>query len=233
MRPLLGAGCLKTWAPITTMLPNTSKILFIDGPVGPLQTLYLPAKGRAVGVAIINHPNPLHGGTFTNKVIHTAAKALTELGFHCYLPNLRGVGESAGSHDYGHGETEDCIRVCEYAQARHPAATLTVLAGFSFGGYVALFAAQHIRPSALLLLGPAVGMYATPAPVAFDAARTLLIHGESDDVVPLQNAFNWAAPQDLPVLVLPQAGHFFHGKLMVLRDLVRRHLPTVLPDNSL
>lgn len=211
------------------MLPNQSEILFIDGPVGPLQTIYLPPKGTGVGVAVINHPNPLHGGTFTNKVIHTAAKALNELGFHCYLPNLRGVGESAGTHDYGRGETEDCIRVFEYARHRHPEAALSVLAGFSFGGYVALFAAQHCQPSALLLLGPAVGMYAVPEPAAFDAARTLLIHGETDDVVPLQNAFDWAAPQDLPVCVLPQSGHFFHGKLMVLRDYIRRHMPVMLP----
>ena len=86
-------------------------LTWIDGPAGRLQTIYLPAKGQAQGVAVLNHPNPLHGGTFTNKVIQTAAKALSELGFHCYLPNLRGVGESEGSHDYGQGETDGWLSV--------------------------------------------------------------------------------------------------------------------------
>jgi len=87
-------------------------------------------------------PNPPQGGTFTNKVIQTAAKALSQLGFHCYLPNLRGVGNSEGTHDYGRGETQDCIAVIDYARAQHPEAELFALAGFSFGGYVATFAAQ-------------------------------------------------------------------------------------------
>lgn len=95
-------------------------LTWINGPAGRLQTIYLPAKGTAQGVAVLNHPNPLHGGTFTNKVIQTAAKALSELGFHCYLPNLRGVGESEGSHDYGQGETDDCLSVVDYAAPNTP-----------------------------------------------------------------------------------------------------------------
>ena len=203
-------------------------LTWIDGPAGRLQTIYLPAKGQAQGVAVLNHPNPLHGGTFTNKVIQTAAKALSELGFHCYLPNLRGVGESEGSHDYGQGETDDCLSVVDYARAQHPEVDKLVLAGFSFGGYVALFAAQRCQPDALLLLAPAVGMYPVPAANAHQSDKTLLIHGETDDVVPLQNAFDWAAAQDMPVLVIPQAGHFFHGKLMILRQQINRLLPTLL-----
>ena len=207
---------------------STHNLVWINGPVGRLQTIYLPAKGEAQGVAVINHPNPLHGGTFTNKVIQTAAKVLTEMGFHCYLPNLRGVGESAGKHDYGRGECDDCLSVVEYARAQHPQAAKLVLAGFSFGGYVAIFAAQSCHPDALLLLGPAVGMYAVDAPTTVDADKTLLIHGETDDVVPLQNALNWAAPQNICVVVVPQAGHFFHGKLMILRQQISRLLPASL-----
>ncbi|MCD0217611.1 hydrolase, partial [Enterobacter hormaechei subsp. steigerwaltii] len=81
--------------------------IHISGPAGILETIHIPSEQvPARGVAVINHPNPLQGGTNTNKVIQTAAKALSKLGFHCYLPNLRGVGGSEGTHDYGRGETQ-------------------------------------------------------------------------------------------------------------------------------
>ena len=204
-------------------------IIQIPGPAGLLETIYLPStQESARGVAVINHPNPLHGGTFTNKVIQTAAKVYARLGFHCYLPNLRGVGESEGEHDYGRGETDDCLAVIDYAQNQHPHAAQLIISGFSFGGYVSLFAAQQRRPDALVLLGPAVGMYEVPAAQAADPAHTLVIHGEIDEVVPLANALSWAAPQDIPVVVLPQSSHFFHGKLIPLRDTLLRFVPSVL-----
>ncbi len=200
----------------------------IPGPIGTLETIYLPAQGNERGVAVINHPNPQQGGTNTNKVIQTAAKALAQLGFHCYLPNLRGVGNSEGEHDYGRGETADCIAVIDYARARHPHAAQFVLSGFSFGGYVSLFAAQQRAPDLLLLIGPAVHHYDAREPQAPDVAKTLLIHGEIDQVVPVKNAFAWADGQDLPVIVLPEASHFFHGKLIQLRNTILRFAPSVL-----
>lgn len=202
--------------------------IWINGPVGRLETIYLPAQGTARGVAVINHPNPLQGGLNTNKVVQTAAKALTTLGFHCYLPNLRGVGNSDGEHDYGRGEVADCLAVVDFARTQHPEATKLVLSGFSFGGYVALFSALTARPDALLLMGPAIGMYTVDVPDAYNSATTLLIHGEKDEVVPLQNSMNWAEAQNLPVVVIPGAGHFFHGKLIVLRQWIERLLYSLL-----
>ena len=207
---------------------NKQHIFFIQGSAGQLETLYLPAQNTERGVAVINHPNPTQGGTFTNKVIQTAAKVYARLGFHCYLPNLRGVGESEGEHDYGRGETDDCLAVIDYAKSQHPHAAQLIISGFSFGGYVSLFAAQQRRPDALVLLGPAVGMYEVPAAQAADPAHTLVIHGEIDEVVPLANALSWVAPQDIPVVVLPQSSHFFHGKLIPLRDTLLRFVPGVL-----
>ncbi|MCX8753661.1 alpha/beta hydrolase [Snodgrassella sp. B3837] len=204
--------------------------IWINGPVGRLETIYLPAQGTARGVAVINHPNPLQGGLNTNKVVQTAAKALTTLGFHCYLPNLRGVGNSDGEHDYGRGEVADCLAVVDFARTQHPEVTKLVLSGFSFGGYVALFSALTARPDALLLLGPAIGMYTVDVPDAYNSATTLLIHGEKDEVVPLQNSMNWAEAQNLPVVVIPGSGHFFHGKLIVLRQWIERLLPAVVAE---
>ncbi|QEY24664.1 alpha/beta hydrolase [Neisseria animalis] len=209
---------------------NKPDIINISGPAGLLETIYLPAQGQERGVAVINHPNPLQGGTYTNKVIQTAAKALTQLGFHCYLPNLRGVGNSQGTHDYGKGETDDCIAVIDYARAQHPDSPEFALAGFSFGGYVATFAAQQRTPDLLLLLGPAVHHYTNrPEPQAVpDVAKTLLIHGAEDEVVEISKALSWAEPQNLPVITLAGSSHFFHGKLIALRDTILRFAPALL-----
>ena len=200
--------------------PDT--VLTLNGPAGLLETLYIPAKGNERGVAVINHPNPTQGGTFTNKVIQTAAKVLAELGYHCYLPNLRGTGNSEGTYDHGRGETDDCVAVVDFARAQHPQAQQLVLAGFSFGGYVAVFAAQQRNPDILLLIGAALGHYPVPAPAVPDTSRTVMIHGADDEVVALSKPLAWAAPQNLPVVVLPECSHFFHGKLVPLRDTVRR-----------
>lgn len=202
--------------------------IWVNGPVGKLETIYLSAQGAALGVAVINHPNPLQGGLNTNKVVQTAAKALTELGFHCYLPNLRGVGNSDGEHDYGRGEVADCLAVVDFARQQHPDAQKLVIAGFSFGGYVSLFSALTARPDALLLLGPAIGMYTIDVPQAYNPATTLLIHGEKDEVVPIENSLKWAESQDMPVVVIPGSGHFFHGKLIVLRQWIERLFPALL-----
>lgn len=205
-------------------------IIQIPAPMGVLETIYLPAHGTARGVAVINHPNPLQGGTFTNKVIQTAAKALNKMGFHCYLPNLRGTGNSTGTHDYGRGETDDCVSVIDFARTEHPDLKQLVLAGFSFGGYVATFAAHQREPDLLLLIGAAVGHYAnqTPAPHAPTAQNTLIIHGADDEVVELAKPLKWAAEQNLSVIVLPESSHFFHGKLIPLRETIERFAPVVL-----
>ncbi|MDK4574779.1 alpha/beta hydrolase [Kingella kingae] len=210
------------------MLNQNKNIFFIQGTAGKLETMYLPAQSTERGVAVVNHPNPTQGGTFTNKVIQTAAKALTQMGFHCYLPNLRGTGNSDGTHDYGRGETDDVVAVIDYAQAQHPHATQLAIVGFSFGGYVSTFAAQQRTPDLLLLIGAAVAHYPTPAPHVPDVRKTLFIHGADDEVVALSKPLQWCGEQDLPVIVLPNSSHFFHGKLIALRDAINRFVPAMI-----
>lgn len=204
------------------------EMLWIDGPAGRLETILLPPQAPARGVAVINHPNPLQGGTHTNKVVQTAAKALSALGFHCYLPNLRGVGNSEGTHDYGAGEADDCIAVIDFAKAQHPDLRQLAIAGFSFGGYVALFAAQQRKPDLLLLMGAALHHYERREPAAPDPAKTLVLHGAEDEIVPVRQALAWASAQDIPVLTFADTTHFFHGKLVPLRDTVLRFAPAIL-----
>ncbi|TSE23506.1 Serine aminopeptidase, S33 [Tepidimonas sediminis] len=196
----------------------------IAGPAGALELALDRPAGAPRGVAVLAHPHPLHGGTMHNKVVQTLARACVQEGWLAVRFNFRGVGASAGVHDHGAGEVDDLLAV---VAACAPEGPLT-LAGFSFGGYVAAYGAQRLaaqRPlQALMLVGPAASRFALPALEAELAARTLIVHGELDDVVPLAAVLDWARPQGLPVTVVPGGEHFFHGRLPLLRRLAAQHL---------
>ena len=193
----------------------------ITGPAGALSvavdtTTDLPQRG----LAVVCHPHPLQGGTMDNKVVTTIARALVQRGWRVVRFNYRGVGGSAGAWDEGRGEVDDALAVIA---AHRVAGEPLVLGGFSFGGYVAASAAAKLpegqQAQRLVLVAPSTVKHQAP-PVPAD---TLLIHGEADDVVPLSATMDWARPQALPVVVVPGAGHFFHGQLMLLKSLVLRN----------
>jgi uncharacterized protein len=189
----------------------------IAGPAGALEcAIDLPPGGAPVtGTAVLCHPHPLHGGTMDNKVVLTLARAFVALGHRSVRFNFRGIGGSAGAWDEGRGEVDDVLAV---VQALHDPALPLVLGGFSFGAAMAAHAAARLQPAPqrLVLVGPAVVNFAPP-PVSHP---TLVVHGEADDVVPLSAVLDWARPQSLPVTVVPGGGHFFHGQLHLLKQLV-------------
>ncbi len=201
-----------------------TELLQVEGPAGVLEAAIDRCPGTAVGCAVIAHPHPLFGGTMTNKVVQTLARAAVLAGLDAVRFNFRGVGQSAGAWDEGRGERDDMLSVIERLAPGGP----LVLAGFSFGAFVtshALAALQSQREvRQVVLVGTAASRFqvATIAPELH--ARTLVVHGEADDTVPLASVMDWARPQVLPVTVVPGGGHFFHGQLPLLRDLVWRHL---------
>ena len=176
------------------------------------------------GIAVIAHPHPLFGGTMDNKVVQTMARAFVACGWTAVRFNFRGVGASEGVHDEGRGEREDMLNVVEQLAPEGPLA----IAGFSFGAFVAsctaekLWASRDIRQ--LVLVGTAASRFAVATLPADAHERTLVVHGEADDTVPLSAVMDWARPQSLPVTVVPGGGHFFHGQLPLLKSLVVRHL---------
>lgn len=176
------------------------------------------------GTAVIAHPHPLFAGTMDNKVVQTLARAFVLAGWRAVRFNFRGVGRSAGVHDNGVAEVHDLLAVL--AQVA-PTGSIS-LAGFSFGAMVTTRAlallgeermAEHV-----VLVGTAASRFAVPPIAPALRERTLVIHGESDDTVPLSSVMDWARPQVLPVTVVPGGGHFFHGQLPLLRTLVVRHV---------
>ena len=213
------------------MNPNTSRAI-AAGPAGAIEcAIDMPAgvlAGATLGSVVVCHPHPQHGGTMDNKVVQTLARAFVQLGWRSVRFNFRGVGGSQGLWDEGRGEVDDALAVLAMARAEQPAAPF-MLAGFSFGGYVAAEAASRLpeggRPQRLVLVGPSTQRQQVPAV----PADTLVIHGETDDVVPLSATLDWARPQSLPVTVFPGVGHFFHGQLGLLKHVVVQALQPRLP----
>ena len=206
----------------------------IAGAAGAIEiAAHLPAA--PVAVAVIAQPHPLFGGTMDNKVVTTLARAFVDSGAATFRFNFRGVGATEGVHDEARGETEDMLRVI--AHAREVAGDLPLkLAGFSFGGAVAVRASGRADFAQLVLVAPGFrritghGMGEPPdpadphlgAPGRHTTANTMIVHGDLDETVPLSDSIAWAAAREVPVVVVPGGEHFFHRKLHVLREIVAR-----------
>ena len=204
---------------------NLIQKILIDGPIGKIElAIDEPKSNQALrGLCLVAHPHPLFGGTLDNKVAQTLARTFTELGYVALRPNFRGVGQTAGQHNEGPGEQDDLIAVLEWAQQQAPWAELPlVLAGFSFGTFVQSHVAKRLQaqgspPVRLVFVGTATTNWEV-APVP---ENTLLIHGDQDETIPLKSMLEWATPQEIPVIVIPGADHFFHRKLHLIRRIIQ------------
>lgn len=209
---------------MSVMAPPRAERLSLAGPAGALQALIETPANSAPGpvsaFAVVCHPHPLHGGTMDNKVVYTVARALEQLGAPAIRFNFRGVGNSAGSYDDARGESEDALAVIAYARQRWPGAALW-LAGFSFGGAVAVRIAGVARPERLVAVAPGITLVSV-TDAAPPTCPWLIVQGEEDEVVAPAAVKSWA--QSLAPLaqlrMLPATGHFFHGRLHELRDAV-------------
>lgn len=201
-----------------------TEYLLQDGPAGAIEVAIDRPQGVSLGGVVIAHPHPLHGGALSNKVVQTLARAFVMAGWTAVRFNFRGVGRSEGVHDNGQGELDDLLSVVAAQAGDGP----LCLAGFSFGAFVTTHAVERLQVHRdirkVVLVGTAASRF-TVAPLAPELhLRALVIHGEQDDTVPLASVMDWARPQNLPVLVVPAGGHFFHGQLPLLRELVLRHV---------
>lgn len=198
--------------------------VMIDGPSGQLEALSLQVE-EARGVALICHPNPVQGGTMLNKVVSTLQRTARDAGYHTLRFNYRGVGASAGSHDMGSGEVDDAEAVAHWLRERYPELPLTLL-GFSFGGFVAAslgarLERQGIEPAQLFMIAPAVMRLSGDNPPA-ERCPMVVIQPDADEVVEPQLVYDWSARlgRAHELLKVAECGHFFHGKLTDLKDLL-------------
>ncbi|MFC7298483.1 alpha/beta hydrolase [Herminiimonas aquatilis] len=192
----------------------------LQGAAGALECALDLPEASPRGLALIGHPHPLFGGTMDNKVVHTLARAFVALNYAAVRMNFRGVGASAGVYDEGVGETDDMAQLLTHMREQYPDVPFA-LAGFSFGTFVQTQLQKRLEEQGtpaerLVLVGSAPGKW----PLPDVPADTILIHGEFDETIPLTNVFEWARPQDLPVIVVPGADHFFGRKLHHIKNHV-------------
>lgn len=200
--------------------------LFIDGPDGPLEALHLDTPD-AIGVALICHPHPLFAGTMQNKVVATLQRIARDAGYATLRFNFRGVGQSAGSYAEGRGEIDDALAVARWLGERHPGLPLTLM-GFSFGSCVAGNAAARLEGQGvalrhLFMLAPPVERFAVELP---RQCPITVVQPEDDEVVTPARVYAWSESLALPheLLRVPGCSHFFHGKLIELKDLLQPRL---------
>lgn len=209
-------------------MAERKEVFEFDGGAGLVDCVMEWPEGSPRGWALVLHPHPLHGGARDNKVVTTISRACLQHGLVAVRPNFRGVGKSEGCFDQARGETDDMGLLVDRFRATYPEvfAGQWVLAGFSFGTSVAAQLYSSLQgtrqPDALILAGPAVERFKFREIVVPE--DTLVVHGELDEVVPLSEAMDFARGHGLPVSVIPDASHFFHGKLLTLRMLVQQRL---------
>jgi uncharacterized protein len=195
--------------------------LTVPGPAGGMEAPVGATGGR---VAVLCHPHPQHQGTMLNKVVHTLARAMNDLGLSALRFNFRGVGASEGDYAEGEGEVDDVIAVAEYARRRWPGCRIW-LAGFSFGAMVSARAAAQVQPEQLLSVAPAVNILGRELS-EIPGMPWLVVQGGADEIVSPADVRDWVAmlqPQP-KLIVLPEAGHFFHGHLVDLRSILVKQL---------
>jgi alpha/beta superfamily hydrolase len=195
--------------------------LFIDGPEGRLESiLELPAEPLSLGSVVVCHPHPQHGGTLQNKVAHTLARAFVRIGFTALRFNFRGTGQSAGEFDDGHGELDDAIAAISWMRDRDPTAAVWV-AGFSFGAAIAVKAAVATQVDGLISVAPAISRFASGLTTQ-PQCPWLIVQGDQDELVDVEETVAWVDSLDPgpELLIINQAEHFFHGRLVELREAV-------------
>lgn len=204
------------------------KSMCLDGPCGSLEALYLDVP-EARGLALICHPNPVKGGTMMNKVVSTLQRTARDAGYSTLRFNYRGVGNSAGSSDMGSGEVDDAEEAVRWLREQHPELPLNLF-GFSFGGFVAATLAGRLEGEGMgvervFMVAPAVMRLDEKAPLP-QQGRLVIIQPEQDEVIDPERVYRWSAalPRPHELLKVAECGHFFHGKLVELRDLVAARL---------
>ncbi len=204
--------------------PGQSSEALIDGPAGRIEIL-LSAPREPVepaGFAVICHPHPLFGGAMSNKVTYALASSANKAGLYALRFNFRGVGRSGGEHDNGRGETDDVEFLATWMREQLPDGP-AVLMGFSFGAWVSARAAAQVRPVAQVSIAPPFSKYFDDMPPPpRPPCPWLVVHGTDDEVVDYQQTRRILERYDPPpeLVALDGVGHFFHGRLTDLGNIV-------------
>ena len=212
--------------------PGSKQEFFLRGPAGRLECVADvpdPLEERPA-TFVVCHPHSQHGGTMHNKVVTIMERSMRELGMRTIRFNFRGAGESEGEHDEGYGETDDLFAVTEWVRHTRPNDELW-LGGFSFGTYISVRAAENLKLGQLITIAPPVDRFEFSQLQRPDCPW-LVIQGDEDEIVALEDVICWI--EDIEpkpdFLVMEQADHFFHRRIMDLRGLLKNGVRSNLPE---
>jgi alpha/beta superfamily hydrolase len=214
--------------------PSEHAEFLLRGPAGLIEcAVDVPDEGLARrGTIIICHPHPAHGGTMHNKVVTITERSMRELGLRTVRFNFRGVGQSAGDYDDGYGETDDLFAVAEWVRRTRPEDSLW-LGGFSFGSYITTRAALNLDIGCLISIAPPVDRYPFES-LHHPECPWLVVQGDEDEVVNVDIVSNWASKLKPPpeLMIMEDADHFFHRRIMDLRGLLKNGVRDYLPEEE-
>jgi len=205
---------------LNATLACDGKHFFIEGPAGQLESMASCVSGsQKPSIVIICHPHPQHGGSMQNKVVHTLDKSFQKLGASTLRFNFRSVGESEGEYADAIGEVDDLAAIIAWVERLKPGHEI-YLAGFSFGAYIVMQSLQAFNPSQVVIVAPPVDMFDF-SQVSSPNCPCLLIQGESDEIVDSEQVQRWAQSlEGINSVLVPDCGHFFHGKLNILQSVL-------------
>jgi alpha/beta superfamily hydrolase len=198
-----------------------SRQFFLSGPAGKLEVMTTwPAANVKNIVAIICHPHPLYQGSMQNKVVTIMAKTFDQLGLKTLRFNFRGVGKSEGKYGERIGETEDLYAIYHWVKQVLPDHQIW-LSGFSFGGYIAAKVASEVKVPQLVTIAPGITHHDFHTLSAV-SCPWLIVQGDADEITPFPEvkAFVTQYPGEITFRVISGASHFFHGRLMELKDIL-------------
>lgn len=200
--------------------------------------LDLPDEGAATPTAgvVICHPHPQYGGEMTNNVVMAVSSSVVAYGLAALRFNFRGAGRSGGSYDNGIGEQSDALAALQALAAGSvsdelPDGLRVGLAGYSFGGGVALGAARAaLGLAALALISPAIGDDASPETLSALTMPKLIATGEADNFATVERVRGLAGmlPGATEIYIAPQTDHFWWNEEMNLGRRVGEFMSSAL-----
>ena len=212
--------------------------VIFNGPDGRLEGRYHPNKNADAPIAIVLHPNPLHGGNMNNRIVYIMYNAFVAHGFSVLRFNFRGVGRSQGEFDNAVGELSDAAYAFDWLQQQNPNSPFCWIGGYSFGALISM---------QLMMRRPEIRGFISVSPPAIThdfsflapcPASGLIINGEEDEVVSpdaihkLVERLSIQKGVKIDIDILAGANRFFSDHLDPMIEHVSEYLDTALsaPD---
>jgi alpha/beta superfamily hydrolase len=196
------------------------KISFAAGDIYLEGRLADDSGDRAV---VITHPHPQYGGDMHNAVVEAISQAYRRQHIAVMTFNFRGVGQSQGAYSHGTGEQRDVAGAFAYLAKRGK--HILDLAGYSFGAWVNILAAQRAdtqdQLNHLILVSPPVVMIDSLPEMLLPRLK-LVVTGSRDDIAPAAKLARLIGQQHSHscLKVIDGADHFYFGHFDALKSAI-------------